>query len=90
MNSDLVTEAPYVVGSRRSPRRIPGDGVDHGTNPYKPPPRAFGGLEFSLHEYIGRYFFVTADISNTGDPLKLAFKLRGSVPMSYGLIGATP
>ena len=63
-----MAEAPYVVGARRSPPRIPGDGVDHGASQLQAPPGAYGWMEFSPHGYIGRYLFVTAAISNAGGP----------------------
>ena len=57
-NSDLVTEAPYVVGSPRSPSPNSGGTVcDHGTN--RSPTLGFIPLECLPHGVCDRHATVT-------------------------------
>ena len=65
---DLVPEAPYVVGARRSPRRIPGDGVDHGTTHYKLPPGLMAGWNSPRMDISAAYLFRNGRYFHAGGP----------------------
>ena len=58
----------HVVAHDAGLPRIPGEWSDHGTNHYKPPPGAYGWLEFSLHGYIGRLLSRNGRYIHAGGP----------------------